>query len=420
MEHPRLKAHFTAEIVDGSKTFLLAEGQHFMVQGKAAVKVLPYLDGTHTVGEIVGLVGNDIPFPEVLLALRKYQLAGHLAEGRPDLPDHALAYWDAQGIDPAVVAAGSAATDLTVVAGGSVPVEPIVSLLGGNGLQVRAVSADEAATADPGGITIALVDDYLDPLLRRLNAVYLTSGRRWLLARPTGTAVWAGPLLRPGRTGCWACIEQRVSGNRQVERYLVGKRGETTPYHPVRATVPAGAQVLAGLLAVELGRVLADQPTRIDGRLVTADLGTLQTAEHVLIRQPQCPSCGDASLIGARNPKVALTSQSARHTTDGGYRVQPPAATFARLQKHISPILGAVTSLSAHDDDDNGITYSFTAGHNFAMVNDNMDLLRRNLRGQSGGKGRTEMQARVSAHLRGRRTLRRRVARRRAGRACRL
>jgi ribosomal protein S12 methylthiotransferase accessory factor len=46
---------------------------------------------------------------------------------------------------------------------------------------------------------------------------------------------------------------------------------------------------------------------------------------------------------------------------------------------------------------EDGITYSYRAGHNFAMVRDNMDLLRRNLRGQSGGKGRTDLQARVSA-----------------------
>lgn len=396
MERPRLKAHFLTEVVDGSQVFLLAEGQHFLVQGAAAAAVLPYLDGRHTVGEIVERVGSDLPFTETVLALRKYQAAGHLAEGRPQLPDGALAFWEARGIDPAAVVAGSETVELTLV--GEPGADVIKPVLRDSGLPVRLVSPDEAVDlTDPDGVTVALVDDYLDPLLPRLNTAYLASGRRWLLARPTGTTVWLGPLLRPGHTGCWTCLAQRLSGNRQVARYLLGKRGETTPRQPNRAAVPATAHVVAAALATELGGLVAGQPSRLDGQLVTLDLGTLQTAEHALIRQPQCPSCGDATLISARSPKVALTVRPARHTTDGGYRVQRPQETFARLRKHISPVIGAVTALNLHEDDDNGITYSFTAGHNFAMVNDNIDLLRRNLRGQSGGKGRSEIQAKVSA-----------------------
>lgn len=129
----------------------------------------------------------------------------------------------------------------------------------------------------------------------------------------------------------------------------------------------------------------------------TMDLITLESAEHTLVRQPQCASCGDPTLVSERSPKVSLTASPARHTTDGGYRIQPPQLTYDRLKRHISPYLGAITKLGAHEETGNGVTYSFTAGHNFAMVNDNMDLLRRNMRGQSGGKGRSEIQAKVSA-----------------------
>src|SRR5882757_7657394 len=163
MERPRLKAHFLTEVVDGSKVFLLAEGQHFLVQGAAAVAVLPHLDGRHAVGEIVGLVGAETPFPETLLALRKYQAAGHLAEGRPQLPDGALAFWDARGIDPAAVVAGSQTTELTLV--GSPAVDVIKSALQDSGLRARLVSPDEAIALTDDGIPVGLVDDYLDPLL---------------------------------------------------------------------------------------------------------------------------------------------------------------------------------------------------------------------------------------------------------------
>jgi ribosomal protein S12 methylthiotransferase accessory factor len=149
------------------------------------------------------------------------------------------------------------------------------------------------------------------------------------------------------------------------------------------------------MLAAEVARIVATgESGALCGRMITLDLSTLQTTSHVLIRQPQCPSCGTRH---EPSPKIVLVSREAGHRTDGGYRVCQPQETFNRLERHISPYLGAVTKLVPHTADGNGVAYSFAAGHNFAMVNDSMDLLRRNLRGQSGGKGRSEIQAKVSA-----------------------
>ncbi|MET7618148.1 TOMM precursor leader peptide-binding protein [Streptomyces sp. NPDC005408] len=404
MERPRVKAHYLREVVDGSKVFLLAEGKDYLVQGRAAALLLPYLDGTRTVPDIIQLLSGTLSIAETLTALRRYEAAGHLAEGRPDLPEPQLAYWDAQGIDPAAVLT-AAADGVSVLTGRSVPCEPVLAALRETGLTVRTSPLEETGEGyAPGeGLTVVLVDDYLDPALERINAAHLAAERPWLLAKPGGVTPWIGPFLQPGHTGCWSCLAQRLGGNRQVERYLAGKRGDQAPLHPSHAVIPAGAGALAGLLAAETGRTLAQLATgscpSLEGRMVTLDLGTLTTEEHELIRQPQCASCGDPALVTERSPKVVLSASPARHTTDGGYRVQAPQLTFDRLKKHISPYLGAITKLGAHEESEggNGITYSFTAGHNFAMVNDNMDLLRRNMRGQSGGKGRSEMQAKVSA-----------------------
>src|SRR6266487_4755591 len=101
VERPRLKAHFTATVVDGTKVFLVAEDQHYLVRGAGPVAVLLYLDGRHTVAEIAMELSSSRSLPEVLLAVRRYQAAGHLADGRPDLPEPALAHWDALGLDAA-------------------------------------------------------------------------------------------------------------------------------------------------------------------------------------------------------------------------------------------------------------------------------------------------------------------------------
>ncbi|MFC4589582.1 TOMM precursor leader peptide-binding protein [Sphaerisporangium corydalis] len=397
MDRPRLKAHFTAQVVDGSKVFLLAEGQHYLIQGTGTAEVLPYLDGRHTVADIAVALSGKLPLMQVLTAIRKFDAFGHLADGRPDWPEHTLAYWDAQGLDPEKVRVSLADTEFTVTGAGADP-GTVIAQLREHGLRVRQVDLAEAA--DPSGaLTLVVVNDYLDPALERLNTAYLAAEHPWALVKPAGMTLWAGPVLQPGRTGCWSCLSQRISGNRQVERYLAGKLGTGgTPVHPSRESVPAGPAIAGGLLAVELARIAATgAPSRLEGKMTTIDLRTLAATEHTMVRLPQCAACGEESLITERSPKVVLTSRDARHVTDGGYRIEPPSQTYDRLQKHISPLIGAVTRLHTFAEYDNGVTYSFTAGHNFAMVGDNMDLLRRNLRGQSGGKGRTEVQAKVSA-----------------------
>ncbi|MEV8566888.1 TOMM precursor leader peptide-binding protein [Streptomyces sp. NPDC051322] len=395
MERPRLKAHFNTEIVDGDKVFLVAEDQHYMVRGADPVALLPYLDGRQTVGDIVQALHGELSIPRVLTALRRYEAAGHLAEGRPELPDQVLAFWDAQGIDPAAVVTAAGAKGVTLVALGSTDPAPVAEALRANGVRVAAAGDD---SGEAGGLAIVLADDYLDPALAEFNDRRIADGRPWLLARPAGVTAWLGPLMQPGQTGCWFCMAQRISENRQVERYLSGKRGESVPRHATAAALPTGRQALAGLLATEAARFLATgESAALAGRMVTLDLAALGTTEHTLVRRPQCPSCGDPAITAQRSPKVVLSPGAARHTTDGGYRTLPPQLTYERLKHHVSPHLGAITKLGAHDAIGNGITYAFTAGHNFAMVNDNMDLLRRNMRGQSGGKGRSETQAKVSA-----------------------
>ncbi|MEV7417483.1 TOMM precursor leader peptide-binding protein [Streptomyces sp. NPDC089919] len=392
MEKPRLKAHFHVEVVEGERVFLYAEGQDYLVPGRAAAAVLPYLDGRHTVMEIVQALAGTLPIPAVLAALSRFGAAGHLAEGRPELPERTLAYWDALGVDPARTLG---APPVTVSATGGADPEPLLAALRAVGLGARTGPVGEVPAE---GVAVVLAEDYLDPALADRNTRQLAAGRPWLLARPGGVAPWIGPFLDPDHTGCWTCLSQRLSGNRQLERYLATRRGESVPRHPARAGLPAGPLAAAALLAAETARIAATgEPGALCGRMVTLDLATLTTERHQLVRQPQCPSCGNPALVAERSPKIVLSGREASHTSDGGYRVERPEATLARLERHISPYLGAITRLVSHTPESNTLTYSYSAGHNFAMVNDSMDLLRRNLRGQSGGKGRSEIQAKVSA-----------------------
>ena len=400
MDKPRLKAHLTAEVVGADRVFLLAEDRHYLVSGAPAVKVVPYLDGTHTVADIAIALAAEQSLPQTMAAVRKFDQLKHLADCQPELPAAELAFWEGLGVDACVLSElrGRVKTPVAVVGGASG--EPLVLALDALGLSAATLSAGElaesAADLPDGTVALVVTDDYLHPGLAQVNSAMLAAGRSWMLVKTTGLMTWVGPLLRPGSTGCWSCLAQRLDGNRQVDSYLRRKNPGGHGRSATSLALPTSQTAMSSLAAQEYLKVLAGVPSSLEGVLLTFDQRTLTTEEHVLVRQPQCPACGDPGLLAERDRPVRLSDRRATFSADGGVRAQSPQETYDRLTKHVSPLLGAVSSLNRLYDTDNGLTFSYSAGHNFAMPGDDLAMLRRNLRGQSGGKGRTEIQAKVS------------------------
>ena len=396
MERPRLKANFAARVAADDRVFLIADNRHYMITGRGSAAVLPYLDGRHTMAEIAAAVGGQLSLPETLMAVRKYEAFGQLAEGHPGLPEHEIAHWDALGVEPGAARSALSSATVAVVTLDDAPGEALFAALAAEGITAVPCSVREAAQR-AGSLIVALANDYLHPGLDELDQLLASSPRPWLPAKAAGRTVWLGPLMEHGRTGCWACLAQRLIANRQVERYVMGKVKGPRVEVP-RAHLASGPTVLAGLLASEVATMIGGGRTPVtDGRMVTVDTLRLTTDEHALVRRPQCDRCGDPALISGRDPKITVSSRPVVRDIEGGLRAQSAGQVYEQLRRHISPIIGAVTWLIPAAEVEDGITYSYRAGHNFAMVRDNMNLLRRNLRGQSGGKGRTDLQARVSA-----------------------
>ncbi|MGB5772118.1 MAG: TOMM precursor leader peptide-binding protein, partial [Crocosphaera sp.] len=131
---------------------------------------------------------------------------------------------------------------------------------------------------------------------------------------------------------------------------------------------------------------------RIEGNLITYDTLTLQTQDHVLVKRPQCPSCGQ---VFNQSPlPVVLGHRKKAFTSDGGHRFCSPEETLRKYQHHISPITGIVRELVKIPSQ--GLIHTYVAKHHFRNVFDNLDGLRQNIGGRSSGKGRTDSQAKAS------------------------
>jgi oxazoline/thiazoline synthase len=405
MDRPRLKAQLVPRVVPPDKVFLLAESGHYLVHGAAAATIVGLLDGTRTVPEIAEAVAGSFTLGDVLFAVSKFQRFGHLADGATATGDPGLtALFDSQGLDPAAAATALSEATVEVIVAGAVAgtaADPCTAALARMGCAVTTLTAAQVLEADgapatPGATAVVLTDDYLRPELHKLDVALRGANRPWLLVKPAGAEVWLGPRFVPAQTGCWTCLEERLDGNRQVERYLMRELGdEPGRVAASKATAPYITDLAAALTAAAVTQLLTTGSSSYDGALVSVHTSTLQTERHQLIRQPQCPACGDPALLRA-DPRIELNHATVNFSDDGGYRVMPPKDTYQRLEKHVSRLLGAVSSLRLLNEMDNGVAYSYSAGHNFALAGHDIAMLRRNLRGQSGGKGRTDIQARVS------------------------
>jgi oxazoline/thiazoline synthase len=369
-------------VVDDDKVFLIDEGRtHYLLEGRTAAALVGLLDGSRALPDLLGELGEHSPV-EVMTNLRRLEGLGLLVDGAAGADPHGAAFWDTLDVPHDRDAeARVALVDLS-----DADLEPGRRALADAGLELDGSAA----------LAAVLVDDYLDPRLDEINRERVAAGAPWVLARLTGSTLWLGPHFEPGRTPCWACLAVRLEGNRQLDRYLGTKKGRLRVVNAGTIAQSSAIQAGAALLAIELQAILAGSG-RLDD-LITLDLATLAAEHHPVIRQPLCPVCGDPALRAAEHdPRIVLRPTRKHYTEDGGHRIRRPEETFERLQRHISPITGAVTSVRRQTAEDNGVAYSYSSGHNFALMQDSLYFLRKNLRGRSGGKGRTDHQAKVGA-----------------------
>jgi ribosomal protein S12 methylthiotransferase accessory factor len=388
LQQPRFKAHFHVDVLEGEGTFLLSELGQAVLHGRLYEVLAPLLDGRRSADDLADQLRDQTDPARVYYALDQLERRGFLSESTDGLPAAEAALWALQDIDPLAAARRLAETTVSLTAVGDVAMKPLQTAL--QSLHVR--------VGAPGPLGVVLTDDYLRSGLADYNREALGSGRPWLLVKPAGCQIWVGPLFRPGRTGCWACLAQRLRANRPAEVFVQEKHGWTEPLPVARGCTPATLQVACNLAASEVARWIArGGSSDLEGTLLTLDVRSWQAQRHALVRLPQCPACGQPE-EGPDAPARPLVLQSRKKafTQDGGHRAHAPEETLQRFQHHVSPITGAVSLLERSAPAGEGVLHVYTAGENCARRHQTLGEVRRDLRCASSGKGTSDVQARAS------------------------
>ncbi len=387
LRRPRFKPHLRVEIVPGEGVFLLSEMSQTVLQGRLYELVAPCLDGRPREEVSAQLRGWASP-AQVYYTLGQLEQKGYLAESDDGVSPGEAGLYSMQGVDAQTAAKDLAETPLTIRVAGVVDVEPLRALLQSMHVQF----------ADDGQWTVVVTDSYLRSDLKICNQEALRTRRPWLLLRIGGSQVWLGPLFRPGRTGCWTCLAERVRANSPVAGYLEEKHGNDGGTFVDRCRTPATLQVGWGMAATAVASwIVGADLSRLHGKVQTLDVLTGQTQSHQLIRQPSCPACGEPGIRELQASPMILHRCKKTFTQDGGHRAISPQETLDRFGCHVSPITGAVSMLEKDGSNGDGILHVYLSGNNVARRPDSWRRLHSDLRSSSSGKGATDLQAKASA-----------------------
>ncbi len=375
------KRHLVIEQLGSEGLFILSERDEFVFRGPLYARVAPLIDGRHTDDDIARALAPEFPAGQVYFALAGLRRAGFIDDRPSTVPDSEAAFWDALDLQPAAV-------EVRLLGFGAVELPRFESRLPELGVGIRA----DAPRA------LVLTDDYLRVELDRFDIEARERGGAYLLAKPLGLIPWIGPRFRPERPGCLACLAQRLRGHRRVQRFLQTHSRRVEPYPTAVAAWPAGIDAIAGLLATQLQLwAAADGDHPLDRAVVSFDSCNLAATRHTLTVRPQCPRCGDPGLVARLQSRPIELSSSPALARDGGRRREDPHVTFGRLEHHISPITGIVSRMVCSTPAGSTVAHAYFTDHNFVHMTDTLDFLRVSLRSHSGGKGRSDIQAKTSA-----------------------
>jgi oxazoline/thiazoline synthase len=385
---PKFKEHFYVEIIEPNRVFLLSEKSHYFLTGHLYYLLAPLLNGYHTVADIAKKLQKKVSLSEIYYTLMHLENKGYIVDSDNSFSVEEKAFWNLIDIEPKTVVNRSVATKVAVTALGQVTSQSFISIL-------ESLDID---LCDDGDIQVVLTDDYLRPELYTINQKALKSQRPWMLVKPVGAVIWIGPIFYPGKTGCWACLAQRLQANRKVETFIQKNKGIETPLITSLAVLPSTLQTALNMAATEVAKwVACGENKKLEGNLVTFNTISLETQTHTLIHRPQCPCCGtpEKFLSKGLQPPI-LESQKKTFTKDGGHRSFSPEETLKKYQHHISPITGIVDKLRQSFDENNGLTHAYSSGVNLALAHQTFRSLHQSLRSRSAGKGMSDSQAQVS------------------------
>jgi bacteriocin biosynthesis cyclodehydratase domain-containing protein len=293
-------------LIEDGERLVLEHGHRVLTLEGAATRallprLLPLLNGTRTVAEIVAVVGPAAD-AAVRNALGLLGAQGVLADGPlPDcgeeLRQTAFMLAAESGIAPDSVAGRLADARVGVVGDGVAGAEAARVLRRSGVCRV-----DRLEWHDPAGLDVVVVAPAPTEVAQvgGWNERALREGTCWLQVLPfDGCFAAVGPLYVPGETACVACYRLRRAAS-----VGVGELADALDREPPRAGGGPATEVAAGAVAaLQLLRWIGIRDPYVPGVLFAVELrGGVRVSTHSVLRVPRCPACSPLARRAAPLP----------------------------------------------------------------------------------------------------------------------
>lgn len=381
---PEFRRAYRAEVLSPDQVVLHSESGAVLLTGQVYAQITPLLDGRRSIEEIIDALQDTVAPLHIFGALDRLRQGGYVADAATTLEDERIV-WDMLDTPRDVIAHNLTINTVSLHSIGDVDVSALSNTLTRFGVR-------QSATATR---FVVATDDYLRDELLEFARIRLAEAQPWLLCKPAGRELLLGPLFVPGRTGCIECLRDRLRGHRALDAGPGRTRLNGQQSAPTLA-LPSLTTAAFSILAVQVAKWLArDHNETLEGRIVSLDVSELSQASHRLVRRPQCPLCGDATIIASRQSGPVELGENASDDPV----LDSPDAMLERLRHHVSHITGIVRSIHSLKRDDDRLTpvFSDVADHILAERLEYDRRSRAPKRPRSGGKGRSQSEARLSA-----------------------
>lgn len=245
---------------------------------------------------------------------------------------------------------------------------------------------------DNSHLDIYIVDNYISDELEKCNQYYLHHQKPWMLVKITGSILWIGPIFKPGKTGCWNCLANRIKENRRVEVDVFGP-----DHHSLNkcspSILPTTITIALNLAANEAVKWLLKCDVSLEKHLVTLDSRQLKLQSHPFVVDPYCTVCACFSQKKLEESKsIQLNSCLKQFIDNEGERACTPEETLEKIEHVISPITGVLSKIEYLKVQDTHIYYTVRnlptpSCKDASKMIRNPDV--------AVGKGKTKVQAKV-------------------------
>ena len=119
------------------------------------------------------------------------------------------------------------------------------------------------------------------------------AGTPWMLAQVRGFDGLVGPVVFPGETACYRCLERRIESNVQDPKaYAAYRDGLADEPTLVSVGLPSFARTVAGYATVDFLYLLAYGQAFTVGRSLVLSFLDLSMEINELLKVPRCEVCG--------------------------------------------------------------------------------------------------------------------------------